>query len=131
MTEARSEEPAARGLIGRPAEVVFSDPWEFAGPDGTTRFSATIAALEAMADGAERDGVIVKLDEGLTVLNQVVAWLLVRARRGPGLLQELSLGEVIEATFVVASSGLTMEGGLFDEADWRGDLAAIGTVELR
>jgi hypothetical protein len=131
MPAGRTEEPAERDLTGRSVEVVFSDPWEFARSDGTTRFRATVTAFEAMAGGADRDGFLVRLDEALIVHDQDATWLLVRARRGPGLLQELSLGEAIPATFVAISADQAEEGASFDDEAWRGGLAAVGTVELR
>lgn len=120
------------GLVGRLVEIVFSDPWEFARADGTTRFQAVIKGSEAMANGAERDGLLIRLIEDLDVGGMDATWFFVRARRGSGLLQEISFGEPIAVNLVVvpAKYGETFTDFGGGEGE-RGGLAAIGTVELR
>jgi hypothetical protein len=118
-----------RDLIGLSVDVVVSDPWDFATPDGSVRFPARIARAETFAAGADEERLLIELDDPFVWQGNSYRFFAASERSGHGLTEDLIHGRSVDASLVAISNERVSSPDALDVSGWRGGLAARATLE--
>jgi hypothetical protein len=113
---------------GRKVLLTASDPWEFAHPDGSTKFKAEILDQELDASGGVRR-LLVLLESPPRISGRKLSLFVIEATHGNALRDLLNHATVLcSATGV--SAGEAAQGPPWGYDKWRGGPAAGGTLSL-
>jgi hypothetical protein len=118
-------------IIGLALDVVVSDPWEFARPDGSVVFEATVAKASTFASGIEEERLLIEFQVPFAWRGTVYRHFVVRPHYGQGLVDDLTRGHAAECSLLAVSDDQARSADPFDISSWRGGLAARATIEPR
>lgn len=117
-------------LSGKLVRVTVSDPWEFAKPNGSTRFKARIVQSRAGVSSAV-DALLIELTEVVEIRGQAWRYFMVEGRRDRSFIDELLAGSEADCALLGVVSNAGQAPPLVgDSSTWRGETPAAA-AQLR
>jgi hypothetical protein len=121
---------AAGQLQGRRGRLLLADPFELVDQIGDSSFEVTLLSIDAFDAGAGQERALAALCVPIPWRGITYGFVVLQSRSGPGLTQELLLEQPVECNVVGVTARSVQQGCPWGLHDWRGGLAAIGTLGL-
>lgn len=111
--------------IGTALTLTIGDPFEL-----SQTLRCEVVGVDSFIDGSDPETVLVRTGPSLNWRGREYAFLALRARRGPGLVQELELGQRVECSGLGVDPDTAEGSPPWGIDEWRGGLAVRATAAV-